>query len=196
MTLRGMAPAPVRSARVSLWALSKGGIVERSLASLVATLAAALAGCATADRAVESGMILPDGAQQTEIKTKQKFLMAVPVEERMPDFPSASVQQAETAVCVEFVVTEEGQTSSVRQIDAAPGCEAVGSDFSGIFLPEVRNAVESWTFFGAALCDFEVSEDECDAAGARLTPIAVRLAYRFRFTQAEGRRRVTSEAVE
>lgn len=141
-------------------------------------------------------MILPDGAQQTAIKTKQKFLMAAPVEERMPGFPSVPAPQAETTVCVEFVVSEAGETSSVKQIDAAPGCEPVGSDSSGIFLPEVRNAVDSWTFFGAALCDFEVSEDECEETGARLTPLAIKLAYRFEFTQAEGRRRVTSEAVE
>lgn len=162
----------------------------------VIVIAVALAGCAAGrtNRAVESGMILPDGAQQTEIKAKQKFLMATPIVERMPDFPSVAVQQDETIVCVGFVVTEEGEVSSVDQIDSAPGCEPVGSMASRAFLPEVRSAVESWAFFGAAICDYDASEDECDAVGARLTPMAIRLAYRFTFTQSNGRS-VTSGAL-
>jgi hypothetical protein len=43
------------------------------------------------------------------------------------------------------------------------------------------------------LCEYQTSEAECDAADARLTPVPIRLAYRFEFHQ-EGRRRNTSMA--
>ena len=167
-------------------------------AFLVVGCATTLASCATdpTSRTVEKGMILPDGAQQTELKPKQKFLMAAPIENRMPNSPSTSSRQPETTICVEFVVAEDGRVDSVRQIDAAPGCEKVGSHISGIFMPEVQSAVESWTYVGAALCNYDANEDECDKSTARLVPLAIKLAYKFKFTQLNGRRSVSSGTIE
>jgi hypothetical protein len=159
----------------------------------------ALTGCAaqlSARHAVEKGMILPEGAQQTELKANQKFLMAAPIENRMPAFPKAPVQQAETTICVEFIVSEDGRAGSVHQIDTAPGCEKIENSASRIFFPAVRTAVESWTYFGSALCDYEVSEGECEQGTAKLTPLAIKLAYKFSFTQSNGKRGVSSGLIK
>jgi hypothetical protein len=138
-------------------------------------------------------MILPAGAQQSRLKEKQKFLMAVPIDDPTPAFPDEVTSDVDATLCVELVVHEDGSVGDVKQIDTAPSCEPLQSEASRQFLPAVLSAVESWTYFAAALCEYQTSEAECDAADARLTPVSIRLAYRFAFRQ-EGSRRNTSTA--
>ena len=159
---------------------------------------ATLSGCATQrpdTRSVDTAMILPAGAERTRMKPGEKFLMPAPIESASPRFPEAA-KQANVNVCVEVVVSEEGLVGPVRQIDTAPDCEATGSEASAMFFPAVREAVETWTYFGAALCEYTTGESQCEQGTARLTPVPVKLAYRFEFSQAKGTRRVSSEKVE
>lgn len=168
------------------------------LNAAMACFFATLSGCATqrpTTRSVDTAMILPAGAERTRMKPGEKFLMPVPVESPSPRFPEAATQPA-VHICVEIVVSEEGLVGPVRQIDTSPDCESPGSEASAMFFPPVREAVETWTYFGAALCEYATDESQCDQGFARLTPVAVKLAYRFEFSQAKGTRRVSSEKVE
>jgi len=121
--------------------------------------------------------------------------MPVPIESPSPRFPENAKQTA-VAVCVEIEVSEEGLVRAARQIEASPDCEARGTQASAAFFPAVREAVESWSFFGAAVCEYEIDEAQCDHGTARLTPVAVKLAYRFEFSQAKGTRQVSSAKLE
>lgn len=153
-------------------------------------------GCATTrHQAVDKRMILPQGAQQTELLQNQKFLMAAPIENPTPPFPVESIGTVDTTVCVEFVVMEDGSVSSARQIDTSFGCEPVGSAASKAFVPTVLRTVESWSFFGAAICSYRLSEAECDNGSAQLVPTAIKLAYKFQFSQSKGDRKVLAGAL-
>lgn len=170
---------------------------DMSISHLTAlSLIIVLTGCATHranTQAVDKGMILPDNAQQLEPDKNQKFLMATPIEAPLPSFPADAPVVARTVICVEFVISMEGTTTTIQQIDAFPGCEAVDSNASRYFYPEVREALSKWTYFGAAMCHYETSESECDEDTAIVTPIPIKLAYRFTFTQAGGKSSVVPE---
>ncbi|AZR22371.1 hypothetical protein [Xanthomonas vasicola] len=156
-----------------------------------------LCGCATSTvRKIEKGMILPDGVEQVKLSSNQKFLMATPVVNSMPPFPVEATGLVDILICIEFVVMEDGSVSSVRQIDASPGCERVNSESSKIFAPEVLGAVTHWSFLGAAICSYKVNEAECDGQGVEITPIPIKLAYKFNFLQSNGVRNVSAGKVE
>jgi hypothetical protein len=97
-----------------------------------------LAGCAThpsRDQTVETGMILPAGAQQSRLKEERKFLMAVPIDDPTPAFPDEVTSDVDATLCVELVVHEDGSVGDVKQIDTAPSCEPLESEASQQFLP-------------------------------------------------------------
>lgn len=166
--------------------------------AVVILLASLLACCASRPtiQSVEKDMILPDGAQQTQLKPGQKFLMAVPIQTPLPSYAGWKIQAADTTICVEFVVADDGSVDSVHQIDNASNCEKVDSVASASYLPEVYSAVQSWTYFAAAMCEFKKSEDECDGPSANLTPLSIKLAYKFTFTQLNGRHHVSSGTID
>lgn len=144
---------------------------------------------------VDRGMILPVNAAHLEVRSDQKFIMAVPVDDRMPDFP-ANANRDSAKICLEFVVTEDGEVHSPLQIDSAAGCEPIGDPGSMPFVKEAVRAVEDWTFFGAAICDFNYDEAECDTHAARLRPVSIKLAYKFTFSTAGGKRVVAADAAQ
>ena len=151
-------------------------------------------GCATRSTAVESRMILPDGAARTEIREHQAFIMAIPIRTEDPVFPTDEGEPREASVCVEFQVSGAGEVNSIQQIDSAPNCDQVRAD-NAPYATAAKFAVSQWSFIGAAICDFKVSEDECDGAEAKLTAVPIKLAYRFHFRVENGRRSVRSSSV-
>lgn len=146
-----------------------------------------LAACASQGyrQHVDRGMILPFSAARLDVQTNQKFIMAVPIKDKMPVFPSRT-KQASATICIEFVVTSDGRVRDAVQIDNAPDCEHI-SELTQPFASEAIRAVSEWTFFGAAICEFVEAESECDTATANLRPVSIKLAYRFSFsTSASG----------
>jgi len=166
-------------------------ILYTAMAGLLATVP----GCASKrlhTRSIDATMILPAGAERTQLKPGQTFLMPVPIDSPSPRFPE-NVKPSSAVVCVEIEVSGEGVVGAVRQIAPSPDCAAPGTDASTVFVPAVSEAVRSWTYFAAALCEYETDEMQCEQGTARLTPVAVKLAYRFQFSQANGTRGVSSE---
>lgn len=139
-------------------------------------------------------MILPDGAARTELRERQAFLMAVPINIEDPVFPAHEREPRSISVCVEFQVSEVGEVHSIQQIDSALDC-AQAQLANKPYFDAVKSAVGEWTFIGAAICDYKISEDDCDSTEATLTAVPIRLAYRFHFRVKNGRRSVDSSSV-
>jgi hypothetical protein len=129
-----------------------------------------LTGCASSHKQIHSSirkdMILPVGAVREELRQDQVFLAPVPIKEPMPTFPDdyPAGKDLEANICVELVISAEGTVDGVTQIAAAPDCERAGSANSVLLYPQVAAAVNQWTYFGAAICTFDESEDECSAS--------------------------------
>lgn len=141
---------------------------------------------------VEKDMILPLGAVREELRQNQVFFAPVPINDPMPAFPNEypTHGDADIDICVELLVSSEGAIDDMTQISTSDGCESAASVASVLLYPEVATAVRKWTYFGAAICTFESSEDECSTTNATLRAVPVKLAYRFKFRIVDGRRSV------
>lgn len=137
-------------------------------------------------------MILPLGAVREELRQNQVFFAPVPINEPMPGFPDGYPTQGDgdIDICVELSVSSDGAIDDLKQISTADGCEPAESPASVLLYPQVAAAVGQWTYFGAAICTFASSEDECDSTDATLRAVPVKLAYRFKFRTVDGRRSV------
>jgi len=147
-------------------------------------------------RQVSSGMILPKSAERIEVAERQLFVMATPIETPTPTYPAGSVASGQHAVCVEFVVRADGTVDSIRRIEGHVGCEVLEAPQLSPFLDSVTQTVHKWTFFGAALCNYQNAEAECESLDAQLRPIDIKLAYRFVFTMSNGKRSVVAEQTD
>ena len=148
---------------------------------MVCTLLAACAG-KTVRTGVAHEMILPEGAARTQVHDNQQFVMAVPIKQPLPAYPvGASAPARELQVCVEFVVTKDGTVHSPRLLEGVPDCVAASQPGIPPFVDAALAAVAQWQFFGAGMCTWQREEAECRDGRAQVTPLAIRLSYRFRF---------------
>ena len=153
----------------------------------------ALFGCKAGSKLsrVDASMILPASAARMRLEERQIFLMPSEIESPVPAFPSGySGKDMDATVCAEFVVSAEGEVSDIRQISDEEGCEPDTSIQGRTLFSEVRGALSRWSYFAGAICTFEIDEGECERQGAKMTPSAVRLAYRFRFFVLNGKKSV------
>ena len=137
-------------------------------------------------KAVRTGvtheMILPEGAERTQLEDRQQFVMAVPYQQPLPDYPAGvGAMAAQLPVCVAFVVGEDGAVHSPRLLDGVPDCVAASQPGITPFVDAALAAVAQWQFFGAGMCTWQREETECSDGRAQVTPLAIRLSYRFRF---------------
>lgn len=135
--------------------------------------------------AVDVRMVLPPMADRTTMREDQTFFMAVPIEDRLPDYPAnAPDLEADRTVCVEIVVSEAGEVTSAKQLRSGDGCDGLDPVLDSSFVSATLTAVRDWSFFGAAICTHPLGKsDECEKPGADLRPVAVRLAYQFVFSR-------------
>lgn len=164
---------------------------------LAVLVAASSAGCKSAGR-VDAGMILPPPAERLEVKRNEVFIMATQIERVLPVYPELpkGMRPKLVEVCAEFVIREDGAVDSIRQIQPGPDCEPLGSATGEQFYPAVERALQQWTFFSAGLCTYAMDASECDSNDAAITPLPVRLAYRFRFEFIKGRGSVRQYELE
>lgn len=163
-------------------------LIRYSLFILIAMTASS---CASRKDFVDQVMILPANSSYVEVEKNQRFIMAVPINSPTPAFPLDGHSGLNDAtICSRFVVTEDGRVRDIEQIDDAPNCMALSRMGGDVFMGQVRKALEQWTYFGAAICEFEASEDECRDGHGSLRPLSIRLAYRSNFSTKNGRRAV------
>src|SRR5690606_2035121 len=118
-----------------------------------------LAACAHRDGRVGREMLLPEGAPRHPVdEERQRFIMAVPVRDPMPVIPDNMHRFRRTvAVCVGFVVTDDGRTVDVVAHEpgvACPQSTSVDATVHAHFRAATVAAVQDWTWFGAAICTF------------------------------------------
>ena len=170
----------------------------RLQATVVAVACVVLVACT--GKAVRTGvaheMILPEGAERTQVEDKQQFVMAVPYRQPLPAYPAGvAAVAAQLPVCVEFVVGEDGAAYSPRLLEGVPDCVAASQPGITPFVDAALAAVAQWQFFGAGMCTWQREEAECSDGRAHVTPLAIRLSYRFRFSDGTPGQPVAVEAL-
>lgn len=160
-------------------------------AALLCGVALSLTACRHTTYAVDRAMILPDGAPQVSVREGEHFLMAVPIDQPMPDWPEGAETPPTGSVCMNFVISTDGEVGAVKPLDA-PGCVPSQGSTAAPFQKAVTDAVSRWRFFGAALCKVDGPESACQQEGAEITPIPIQVAYRFDFSMENGRQRIRS----
>lgn len=153
-----------------------------AVAGLAALLLVGCAGKGTR-QGVAQEMIIPAAAQRTELEHNQQFVMAVAIAQPMPAWPQGVASPvAELPVCVEFVVSKDGAVRAPRLLDGVPDCAAADQRGIAPFADAALAAVAQWQFFAAGMCTWQQEEAECVDGRAEVTPLAIRLSYRFRFS--------------
>jgi hypothetical protein len=108
---------------------------------------------------------------------------------RPPVYPAELLAQRlpPQAVCLRVSVSEEGEVSSSSPFVRPPDCAALDAA-AQLFLGAAQIAVSAWRYDPAVRCVFERGPrpDYPTCVGARETPQAVSLTYRFVFEQQNG----------
>ncbi len=89
--------------------------------SLVLFLLLALVGCSRSTN-VAMRLVVPPGASVLEVPDEDVFLMASPISQELPGFPSGVSLASSVSVCVELVIAESGEVGSARPIYGLPEC--------------------------------------------------------------------------
>ena len=140
---------------------------------------------------VDRAMILPDGVPQVSVREGEHFLMAVPIDQPMPDWPEGAETPPPGSVCMNFVISAGGEVGAVKPLEA-PDCVATQDPTAAPFQKAVADAVSRWRFFGAALCKVDGPESACQQDNAEIVPVPIQVAYRFDFNMENGRQRIRS----
>ncbi|WP_101927053.1 MULTISPECIES: hypothetical protein [Luteimonas] len=134
------------------------------------------------------------GATRMALDPRQRFVfpnLIPPV--GLPTYPDAllPLRLAPVTVCVDAVIGSDGLVA-----DAQPrveDCDDASLPQRAAFEAASLAAVRGWTYAPALICrapeDFD-GDDACLAEGVVETPTAVRLSYRFHFSQRDGVPRV------
>jgi hypothetical protein len=132
---------------------------------------------------VDRQLVLPQSADRYENKDKQVFLLPTPIDSPMPIYPVALADRLnqDVVVCAEITISEDGEVSSVHEIQMDAECSSPASDASQALFPLVTEAVRRWTYFAGGSCTYQSNEAECDGADAKIDPLAVKLSYKFKF---------------
>ncbi len=169
---------------------------RRFLAVIFGGFALLLAACKTTTGAVDKQFVLPPGAAQYRVREDQIFLAPDTLgDPPLPAYPAPLLEQhlAPVAVCVDVVVSAEGRATGLAQHTGIPGCPDADDPALAPFVQASMEAIQQWTFLAAAICTFPPgmpSDDRCAGEGVVEQPVAVRLTYRFEFSQHAGRGRV------
>ena len=162
--------------------------------SLLALLLLGLAGCAaTPSRTdVAATLILPTSAERYVMAQNEQFLVPVAIESRLPDYPTNVGATPDLTVCVEVVISEEGDVQSVMPIASNADCSAVADPLVKPFLSATIAAVRTWKYLAAGICRYQQDANECAFETATIQAVPVSLAYRFAFSVRDGKPTVQS----
>jgi hypothetical protein len=139
-------------------------------------------------------VFIPPGAQGYELPRNEKIVLGESIAQPAPVYPAAWVSRkmGEQIVCLEIEIDAHGLVYASRPLYAMPGCPASAKAVAPAFEVAARDAVMQWRFHPAVVCTFQMGVDayakgnDCDAEGAKVTPIAIKLAFAFTFTQTHG----------
>jgi len=147
-----------------------------------------VAGCKTRST-VGMQMVLPPMAEVMDVPKDKTFLMASPVTQPLPAYPSGVKRGATAHVCIEFVIDENGAVASTTPLYGLPECPAPQEELDPQFISSAVEAAGQWQFLAAAICTFpegvEPTED-CSGEEVVVTTVAIKIAYVFTF-QSGGR---------
>ncbi|HDS1579913.1 hypothetical protein WG628_17065 [Stenotrophomonas maltophilia] len=168
---------------------------------------ALLAGCATPDRLatvdtrsenVGHQRLQPqEGAGGGQV---QAYALGAGEGYRMPQLHTAPdpqvgdrdprVELAPTTICLQVVVSAEGDVERSVPLTDRPDCAAGAAAENAALLQAAQDAVAMWKYSSAAVCHFaagKVPANRGDCRGAeRIEPVAVSLLYAFTFEIVKG----------
>ncbi|WIH04138.1 hypothetical protein KHF85_15160 [Xanthomonas translucens pv. graminis] len=141
-----------------------------------------------AHTSVDRQMVLPAAASRQELESKQVFIAPAPIQMPMPsyDMDMGKGLKENATICIEMIITSQGEVSSVRPLNIDSECAPVNSIENTTLFPKVSAALLTWSYIGAGICTYKEKESECDSSEAPIAPIPVKLAYKFRFSKSNG----------
>lgn len=160
---------------------------------IAACLVMGLAACSHRTAQVERAMALPPAAQVHAVESNQRFLMAAPIHDPDPLFPADAPLEGGLRLCVGFVVDAEGTVGQIVADREDSDCADPTDSAARPFVDAINAALNSWRYFGAAVCTFPADVDpdpdpHCDGAGVEVDAVPVRLRYTFTFSSERGGR--------
>lgn len=141
-------------------------------------------------------MIEPPTEARLSLAANEGFQPAFPLSgNRLPEYPGVLLarQLPPQTICATVDVDGEGRVAVVLPERSAPECAGPGEAPDPLFLAETERALKTWRFEPAFRCVYpdDVKADlNCLRGGAEEIPQPIRLAYRFRFEQIDGRGQV------
>ncbi|MEN1930206.1 hypothetical protein WCE37_14620 [Luteimonas sp. MJ250] len=124
-----------------------------------------------------------------DVPKDKTFLMASPVTQPLPEYPSGMQRGASANVCIEFVIDENGAVASATPLYALPECPVPQEELDPLFIGSAVEAAGRWQFLAAAVCTFPEgveATDDCSGDKVVVTSVAIKIAYVFSF-QSGGR---------
>lgn len=134
---------------------------------------------------------IPPGADRYEMEENQKFVIGAPVASlRLPTYPQATtLDRAIIVVCLEVSIDQGGHVYESKPLFALPGYPTSKNDTASEFINSAKQAAEGWRFQPSRLCTYPAGynmasvTDDCGGPVTHIEPMAIKLAFRFRFTK-------------
>jgi hypothetical protein len=141
---------------------------------------------------------IPSNADYYKLATNQKFVLGEPVGvQASPVYPPKLLKYRIPSqyVCLEVTIDAHGMVISSRFLYKDWPCPSESNGTASEFEASARSAVAQWHFVPAKLCaypkEFDAANASNDCEGADVTPISLKLAFYFEFTNRNGLTHVT-----
>lgn len=132
---------------------------------------------------------IPPSADRYEIGENQKFVIGAPAAAlQLPVYPKITkLDRAVIVVCLEVSIDKDGHVYDSKPLFALPDCPASKNDVAPEFVNSAKQAAVGWRFLPSRLCTYPSGydtaslTDNCAGPVVRIEPMAIKLAFRFKF---------------
>lgn len=136
-------------------------------------------------------VFIPPNAIRYEPQSNQKIVVGRPLLQESPAYPSdmADKNIPERTICLEIEIDESGEVYSSKPLYGITNCPADAQSIEQEFVTAATQAVARWRFKPTLLCtfpedvDMNAAHNSCSSERVRAQPIAIKLAFKFTFTQ-------------
>jgi hypothetical protein len=138
---------------------------------------------------------IPPAAQGFDFPKNYKIVVGAPIAQAAPGYPPALIARRipRRNVCLEIEIDAQGKVYHSPPLHDMPGCPISTRPVEPAFVTSAEAAVMHWRFAPTVVCMFPADVDadaegnDCADEGAKIEPLAIRLAFAFTFTTTNGK---------
>lgn len=148
-------------------------------------------------------VFIPPTAQVFDFPKNYKIVVGAPIVQAASIYPPSLIARRipRRDVCLEIEINERGEVYHSRPLYGIPGCPVDAQAVEPAFVATAESAVTHWRFAPTVVCmfaegvDADAEGNDCANEGAKIEPLAIRLAFAFTFITTDGKPKTSVDAL-